>query len=122
MDSREGTLRKAEELGRLVGQSDEYKALLRARERIEAEESVSDMIRSLAELEEQLAAALRSGQTPDPETTGRYEQVFGELQAHPAYQGLVAAQANFDKVMTAVNEAIAQGMDSAAHSGIILPS
>lgn len=122
MESTDGTLRKAEDLGRLVGQTAEYKALVRARERIEAEEEVADTIRSLAALEERLASALRRGETPDEETTLEYEKVFGELQSHPAYQGLVAAQANFDKVMAAVNTAIAKGMDSGARSGIILPS
>ncbi|HSM34858.1 MAG TPA: YlbF family regulator [Longimicrobiales bacterium] len=122
MESDEGTLRKAEELGRLVGQTTEYKALVRARERIESDEDVSSAVRKLAGLEEQLASALRQGETPDEDTARDYEEAFGELQAHPAYQGLVAAQANFDKVMAAVNTAIARGMDSGARSGIILPS
>lgn len=122
MESTEGTLRKAEELGRLVGQTAEYKALVRARERIEAEQEVADTIRTLAGLEEKLAIALRDGQTPSPEDTAAYEDAFGELQAHPVYQGLVAAQANFDKVMAAVNAAIGKGMESGARSGIILPS
>lgn len=122
MESTDGTLRKAEELGRLVGQTTEYKALVRARERIESEEEVSDAIRALADLEDRLAAALRRGETPDEATTREYEETFADLQAHPAYQGLVAAQANFDKVMAAVNTAIARGMDSGARSGIILPS
>jgi cell fate (sporulation/competence/biofilm development) regulator YlbF (YheA/YmcA/DUF963 family) len=122
MESTHGTLRKAEELGRLVGQTAEYKALVRARERIESEEAVAGTIRSLSALEETLAAALRRGETPDEETTREYENTFSDLQAHPAYQGLVAAQANFDKVMAAVNDAITRGMDSGARSGIILPS
>ncbi len=122
MESTEGTLRKAEDLGRLVGQTAEYKALVRARLRIESEAEVADAIRALADLEDRLAASLRQGETPDEATTREYEETFSDLQAHPAYQGLVAAQANFDKVMAAVNTAIAKGMDSGARSGIILPS
>jgi cell fate (sporulation/competence/biofilm development) regulator YlbF (YheA/YmcA/DUF963 family) len=122
MEATDGTQRKAEELGRLVGQTAEYKALVRARERLETEAEVSETVRRLAGLEEQLASALRQGETPDEATAREYEEAFGELQAHPAYQGLVAAQANFDKVMAAVNAAIARGMDSGARSGIILPS
>lgn len=122
MESTDGTLRKAEDLGRLVGQTAEYKALVRARLRIESEAEVADAIRALAALEDRLAASLRQGETPDEATTREYEETFNDLQAHPAYQGLVAAQANFDKVMAAVNTAIARGMDSGARSGIILPS
>jgi hypothetical protein len=38
------------------------------------------------------------------------------------YQGLVAAQSNFDRVMGRVNEEIARGIEAGEQSRIILPS
>ena len=44
------------------------------------------------------------------------------MQARPEYQALVAAQANFDKVLGRANEEISKGMTTATQSRIILPS
>jgi hypothetical protein len=38
------------------------------------------------------------------------------------YQALVAAQSNFDRVMSRINEEIARGIEAGAQSRIILPS
>jgi hypothetical protein len=43
----------------------------------------------------------------------------GEVQSDPAYQQLVAAQSNFDKLMLKVQEQIMEGMRKGAESRII---
>ena len=45
---------------------------------------------------------------------------FGTLQASAAYQGLVAAQSNFDKLLQRVNEEIGKGIEAGSQSRIIL--
>jgi hypothetical protein len=76
----------------------------------------------LDSLEHEVATALHSGQEPPEALKAQYEQLFNELQALPAYQGLVAAQSNFDKLLAQVNEEISRGVEAGAQSRIILPS
>lgn len=118
----DGMKERAQDLGRLLGQSDEYKALGRARQRLTDDKEAVAAMNRLDALEREISAALHSGQEPDENAKQEYEQVFGTLQASPSYQGLVAAQSNFDKVLQRVNEEISRGMESGAQSRIILPS
>lgn len=118
----EGITEKSQELGRLLGQTDEYKALERARKRVEEEREMVELLNELAGMEEAIARALQKGEQPDEETRQAYEEAFSQLQGSSAYQGLVAAQTNFDKLMGRVNEAIGKGISAGAQSRIILPS
>jgi cell fate (sporulation/competence/biofilm development) regulator YlbF (YheA/YmcA/DUF963 family) len=113
---------KAAELGRMLGQTDEYRALQRARERVNEDRELPPLLNRLAELESQLAHALEGGEAPPDATREAYESAFAELQSSAVYQGLVAAQANFDKVLTRVNDDISKGMEAGARSRIILPT
>jgi len=113
---------RAQELGRVIGQTDEYKALARARERIGDDRDAVQRMNRLSELEREVSAALHAGNEPTHTVQEEYETVFGELQASPSYQALVAAQSNFDKILLRVNEEIGQGIESAARSRIIMPS
>ena len=112
----EGTMEKARELGRLLGQTSEYQALQRARQRLGDDREVVALVNRVAELEQDIALS------PEDGVRDEYERVVSELQASPVYQGLVAAQANFDRVLGRVNEEIAMGMEAGAQSRIILPS
>lgn len=118
----EGMKERAQDLGRLLGQSDEYKALTRARDRLGEDRDAVASLNRLAELERDITVALRQGREPEAAVQQDYEQLFGQLQGTSVYQGMVAAQSNFDKVLAAVNEEISQGIESGARSRIILPS
>lgn len=118
----DGMKERARDLGRLLGQSDEYKALERARQRLTEDSAVVSTMNRLDVLEREIAAALHNGQEPPDSTKEEYERIFLELQATPIYQGLVAAQSNFDKVLARVNQEISRGMEAGAGSRIILPS
>lgn len=118
----EGITEKAQELGRLLGQTDEYRAVERARQRVDEDRDLVALLNRLGELEVGIARVLERGEQPDQETRDAYESTFGELQGDPGYQGLVAAQANFEKLMSRVNEAIGQGIAAGHRSRIILPS
>jgi cell fate (sporulation/competence/biofilm development) regulator YlbF (YheA/YmcA/DUF963 family) len=118
----DGMKERAQEMGRLLGQSDEYKALGRARQRLtEDTEAVASMNR-LDALEREIATALHAGQEPEENAKQEYELVFSTLQGSASYQGLVAAQSNFDKLLGRVNEEISRGMETGAQSRIIMPS
>ncbi|HWA56586.1 MAG TPA: YlbF family regulator [Gemmatimonadales bacterium] len=110
---------KAEDLGRMIGQTPEYKALRRAetalREDTDAQAKV-DMIQRLARQMDELVA---QGQMPDQATAESYEQAVRELEVSPSGQAYAVARANFEKVMIKVNQLIAQGMEKGATSNII---
>lgn len=110
---------KAEELGRLIGQTPEYKALRRAettlREDKEAQAKV-DLIQTLARQMDELVA---QGQMPDQSTAEQYETAVRDLEISPTGQAYAVARANFEKVMIKVNQLIAQGMEKGATSSII---
>lgn len=118
----DNTFEKARELGRLLGQTEEYRALQRARQRIGEDREANELIQRLSVLEVQITQALQRGETPSEALQAEYEQVFDELQASPAYQQFVAGQANFDRLLARVNEEIGKGIEAGAQSRIILPS
>jgi cell fate (sporulation/competence/biofilm development) regulator YlbF (YheA/YmcA/DUF963 family) len=121
-DLNESIRERAQELGRVIGQTDEYKALGRARQQISDDREAVARMNRLSELEQQVSAALHRGEEPSTEVQQEYERLFGELQSSTGYQALVAAQSNFDKILMRVNEEIGRGIESGARSRIILPS
>lgn len=110
---------KAEELGRQIGQTDEYKALKRAQDRLQEARDLAAQLRRLQGLAEQMDRAMERGETPSEEDRTAYEQFLSQVQGDPVYQGMVAAQANFDKLMVRVNEHILDGIRKGAASPII---
>ena len=112
---------KAREVGRLIAQTEEYKALKRANERLSDDREAVTTINRLSELEGELTSVMRSGQEPSEEQQREYESLVETLQQTTAYQGVVASQSNFDRLMERINEEIAQGIQAGDQSRIILP-
>lgn len=112
----------AKDLGEALGRTDEYQALKRATQALDDDRDLVELSNGLKELESKLADQLRSGKEVDDETRSRYQNLAEELQVRPAYQRLVASQANFDKLLHRVNDTIAKGIQEGAAGRIILPS
>lgn len=110
---------RAVDLGRLIGQSDEYKALRRAHEQVKDERELQERMSHLHALAEQLEGAALNEQDPPETAVNEYNDLLGVIQADPRYQSVVAAQANFDKLMLRVNEQILEGIKRGAASPII---
>ena len=110
---------RAADLGRLVGQCEEYQALKRANDRLMEEQELRLSLEQLRHLQIQVAEGLDRGQEPKPEQQSEIDGLVGRVQAHPAYQGVVAAQANFDKLMMKVNDWILDGIRKGSESRII---
>lgn len=110
---------RAKDLGRVVGQSDEYKALRRARQQIDEAKELKEKLDDLQGVAERLERTTQEGGDPPPEHVEEYERLLGTIQADSRYQQLVAAQTNFDKLMMRVNEQIVDGMRKGAESSII---
>ncbi|MBV9773741.1 MAG: YlbF family regulator [Gemmatimonadetes bacterium] len=113
---------KAREVGRQLAQTDEYRALKRANDRLSDDRDAVTRMNRLAELQDELTLAMRRGAEPPQEQQDEYERLVDEIQENPVYQSLVAAQNNFDKLMMRINEEIARGIEAGAQSRIILPS
>jgi cell fate (sporulation/competence/biofilm development) regulator YlbF (YheA/YmcA/DUF963 family) len=110
------------DLGQALGRTDEYQALRRAAESVDDDRELTELRNALQALESELMTSLRAGQEPSDEDKDRYEALARDLQSKAIYQRLVAAQANFDKVLQRANETISRGIEQGAKGRIILPS
>jgi cell fate (sporulation/competence/biofilm development) regulator YlbF (YheA/YmcA/DUF963 family) len=112
---------KARDVGRLIAHTEEYKALKRSNERLSDDREAVTTINRLSQLEGELASMLRAGGQPSEEQQQEYEGLVETLQQMTVYQGVVAAQSNFDRLMERINEEIAQGIQAGDQSRIIIP-
>lgn len=110
---------KAQELGRLLGQSDDYQALKRARERVQEASELTTKLGKLQEVTERIERNAAQGTEPAEADLREYEKILGEVEVDARYQSLVAAQSNFDKMMLRVNEQILEGLRKGSESSII---
>lgn len=110
---------KANDLGRMIGQSDEYKALKRTSDALGEDREAVTLLRELEGLRRQAGEMIERGEQPSAEMEQRLDELLGKVQVNPTYQRAVAAQDNFDKLMMRVNEWISEGIRKGATSGII---
>jgi cell fate (sporulation/competence/biofilm development) regulator YlbF (YheA/YmcA/DUF963 family) len=112
----------AKELGAALARTDEYQAYKRVLEASSDDRELVEMRNRLEALEARIETSLRAGKEPEDDVKEAYTQATEELQTLAGYQRLVAAQANFEKVMYRVNQTVAEGIEEGARSRIILSS
>jgi cell fate (sporulation/competence/biofilm development) regulator YlbF (YheA/YmcA/DUF963 family) len=112
---------KAREIGRLLSQTEEYKAVKRAHDRMGEDRDTITAMNRLADLEDQITMALRSGREPEAALQEEFAQLAEQVQQKTAYQAVIAAQTNFDRLMGRINEEIGRGIEAGEQSRIILP-
>jgi cell fate (sporulation/competence/biofilm development) regulator YlbF (YheA/YmcA/DUF963 family) len=110
---------KAQELGRLIGQSNEYQALRRAEQSLREDKDTVAKLDQIQTLARQIDQQMSLGQLPEQAMTEDYETAVRELELSTTGQAYVAARANFEKLMSKVNEQISAGMEKGATSSII---
>jgi len=110
---------KAEDLGRVLGQTDEYKALRRATEALREDQAVQKVLAEAERLAQEIERVAQQGQEPSKEQVEQYDRALQSVQANPVYQQMVAAQSNFEKLMTRINARIYEGIKKGAASPII---
>jgi cell fate (sporulation/competence/biofilm development) regulator YlbF (YheA/YmcA/DUF963 family) len=111
---------KAREVGRMVAQSDEYKAFKRANEAMGNDREAVAAINRLGELQDGITRAMQQGQEPEAAEREEYERLVGTVQVSPTYQGFESVRANFDRLMMRIDEEIAKGIEAGEQSRIIL--
>ena len=110
---------KAREVGRLIGQSEEYKAVKRSSDALTADAEASTMLRRMEAIRQQAQQMIDRGEQPGPDMEQELDGLLEQVQVNPAYQRAVVAQDNFDKQMLRVNQWIAEGIKAGAASPII---
>jgi cell fate (sporulation/competence/biofilm development) regulator YlbF (YheA/YmcA/DUF963 family) len=110
---------KAEDLGRVLGQTDEYKALRRATEALREDQAVQKVLAEAERLAQEIERVAQQGTEPSKEQVEKYDQALQTVQANSVYQQMVAAQSNFEKLMARINARIYEGIKKGAASPII---
>jgi len=110
---------RARELGRLIGQSDEYKAVMRANEALQGDTEAVALLRRMETLQREAQALIGRGEEPTEDMERQLDELLLKVQANPVYQRVAVAQENLDKVMHRVNEWISEGITKGAQSPII---
>ena len=110
---------KAKELGRLIGQSAEYKAVKRANDALSENKEAVALLKKMEQLRLNAQQMIQRGERPTEAMEKELDTLLGEVQVQGVYQRLVSAQENFDKTMTRVNDWIVEGIEKGATSSII---
>jgi cell fate (sporulation/competence/biofilm development) regulator YlbF (YheA/YmcA/DUF963 family) len=110
---------KARELGRIIGQSDEYRAVTRANEALTNDAVATAVLRKMEGLRRDAQGMLQRGEEPTDEMEKQLDDLLTQVQSNPSYQRVAVAQENLDKVMRLVNDWISDGIAKGAQSAII---
>jgi cell fate (sporulation/competence/biofilm development) regulator YlbF (YheA/YmcA/DUF963 family) len=110
---------KAKDLGRLIGQSPEYQAVKRANDALSQDSAAVELLKRMEQLRIDAQQMIQRGERPTEQMEKDLDTLLGQVQAQMAYQRLVSAQENFDKLMSRVNDWIVDGIEKGATSSII---
>ena len=110
---------RARELGRLIGQSPEYKEIKRANDALNEDRETVALLQQMEQLRVEAQRMLQRGERPTEDMEKRLDTLLSQIQSKSNYQRLLSAQENFDKVMSKVNDWILEGIEKGAASPII---
>jgi cell fate (sporulation/competence/biofilm development) regulator YlbF (YheA/YmcA/DUF963 family) len=110
---------KAQELGRLIGQSPEYQTLRRAEKALQEDAPTRIRLEKIDHLARRIDEQVAQKKIPEEATMMEYETAVRELETSPEGQAYVVARANYEKLMAKVNQNMAAGIERGAQSSII---
>ncbi len=110
---------KAKELGRLIGQSTEYKAVKRASDALNEDKDTVTLLQKMEQLRVNAQRMMARGERPTEDMERELDSLLTQVQSRATYQQLLVAQENFDKVMGKANDWILEGIEKGAASPII---
>lgn len=110
---------KAQELGRLIGQSNEYQTLRRAEKSLQEDAETRGRLEKIDTLARQIDEQVSQRKVPEEETVLAYETAVRDLEVSPQGQAYVTARANYEKLMAKVNQQMASGIERGSTSNII---
>jgi cell fate (sporulation/competence/biofilm development) regulator YlbF (YheA/YmcA/DUF963 family) len=110
---------KAKELGRLIGQSNEYKEVKRSSDSLNEDKDTVTLLQRMEQLRVNAQKMLQRGERPTEDMERELDGLLTQIQGRSTYQRLLVAQENFDKIMGRVNDWILEGIEKGASSSII---
>ena len=110
---------KAKELGRMIGQSEEYKAVKRSNDALNEDKEAVALLRRMEALRMEAQQMIERGQQPSEDMERELDGLLQQVQGNATYMRAAVAQENFDKIMMRVNEWILEGIRKGAASPII---
>jgi cell fate (sporulation/competence/biofilm development) regulator YlbF (YheA/YmcA/DUF963 family) len=110
---------KAKELGRLIGQSTEYKEVKRASDSLNEDKDTVTLLQRMEQLRVNAQKMFQRGERPTEDMERELDGLLTQIQGRSTYQRLLVAQENFDKIMGRVNDWILEGIEKGASSSII---
>ena len=110
---------KAQELGRLIGQSPEYQTLRRVEKTLQEDAETRTRLEKIDELARLIDEQVSQKKVPEESTVTAYEAAVGDLEVSPQGQAYVTARANYEKLMAKVNQQMHSGIERGSTSSII---
>jgi len=110
---------RAKELGRLIGQSTEYKEVKRASDGLNEDKDTVALLQKMEQLRVDAQRLMQRGERPTEEMERQLDTLLADIQGRMTYQRLLVAQENFDKTMARVNDWILEGIEKGSASPII---
>jgi cell fate (sporulation/competence/biofilm development) regulator YlbF (YheA/YmcA/DUF963 family) len=110
---------RAKELGRLIGQSQEYQTVKRANDALTNDEEAMRILAEMEKIRARAQEAISKGQPPGEDVEKQLDDLLTVVQRNAAYQRVLVAQENFDKLMARANGWILDGIRKGAASPII---
>ena len=110
---------KAKDLGRLIGQANEYKEVKRASDALNEDKETVTLLQRMEQLRINAQRMLQRGERPTEDMERELDSLLSQIQGRPTYQRLLVAQENFDKIMGRVNDWILEGIEKGVASPII---
>lgn len=111
---------KAQELGELLAASEECKALEKAEAAGQLDKALSACVAEYAQSREELEELTRAEEKDFPKIgalTRELDDITERMHALPAYQAIIAARADFDAMMQAVNDVVQSALNPDAAGG-----
>jgi cell fate (sporulation/competence/biofilm development) regulator YlbF (YheA/YmcA/DUF963 family) len=110
---------KAQELGRLIGQSPEYQTLRRAEKALQEDAETRARLEKIDELARLIDEQVAQLKVPEEGTVNAYETAVRDLEVSTQGQAYVTARANYEKLMAKVNQQMHSGIERGSSSSII---
>lgn len=103
--------RKAQELASAITNSNEFKNMLEAREKVNNHQAAKVMLRDFQKKQLELHKQQMEGEPVTPEQEEQLQQLFGVISINPYVRDLFEAEFAFSGMMMQVNEALAKVLD-----------
>ena len=110
---------RARELGRLIGQSSEYQTVKRANDALTGDPDAMRILSEMEQIRNRAQESIARGQPPGEDVEQQLDDLLSTVQQNPAYQRVIVAQENFDKLMSRANTWILEGIKKGSASPII---